>query len=436
MHTKIKNQNSISIDTRTIKKDEIFIAIKGERFDGHDFVKEAFRKGAKSAIVSKGVKFPPKYEERLIRVKDTVEALGEIAKAHRLKFNIPIIAITGSNGKTTSKDMAAFVLSAKYNVLKNETSKNNLIGLPLTLLKLEGKHQIVVLEMGMNHFGEIARLCDIAKPNIGVITNIGPSHLEFLGTLKNVFLAKSELLKSLPRDGIAILNRDDIFLRNAKGLKCKKLYFGIRERCAFQAKNLENKRDKWHFSIGKQENFELPLFGKHNVYNALIAVALARQFGLKSSVIRKKLSLYKKAPSMRLELKNIRGFKILDDSYNSNPFSMECAIDTLRLCNTKGKRIVVSGDMMELGKGAKAMHGNIGRMISKSHVDILVTLGSLSKFMSKGARTGGMRHLYHAKSHNDAAKFLKDVAEPGDIILVKGSRAMQMERVIEELRLQ
>ena len=428
------NPKLISIDSRTIKKGGIFVAIKGRRFDGHDFVKEAFKKGAKLAIVSRKPKLAPRHKKRLITVRDTVKALGDIAASHRAGFNIPVIAITGTNGKTTAKDIVAHVLSSRYNVLKNETSKNNYIGLPLTLLKLEKKHDVAVVEMGMSRFGEIGRLSEIAKPDIGVITNIGPAHMESLGTLKNIFIAKSELLKRLRGDGPAILNKDDAYLRGIKGLKCRKIYFGIDSSCSFQATNLSYRKNKWSFRLNGKEAFEFSLLGRHNIYNALIAIAVARRFALDFSTIAEKIRSYRQILSMRLGFKNIRGIGILDDTYNSNPSSMECAIDTLARYNTRGKKIVVSGDMLELGKKAKTMHEAIGRILARSPVDVLITHGRLSMFMNKEAGHGGMDGLYHARSHSDAADFLRKIAKPSDVVLVKGSRGMRMEKVIEKFK--
>ncbi len=431
----VKNAHLISIDSRIIKKGDIFIAIKGRRFDGHDFAEEAFKKGAKFAIVSREPKkLRSNYKKHLIIVKDTVKTLGDIAASHRAKFNIPVIAVTGTNGKTTAKDMVAHVLSSRYNVLKNETSKNNYIGLPLTLLKLERKHDVAVLEMGMSRFGEIDRLSKIAKPRIGVITNIGPAHMEFLGTLKNIFIAKAELLKRLREKGLAILNKDDRYLRSIKNLKCRKIYFGIDRRCNFQATKLLYRGNKWSFEVDEKQNFEFSLFGRHNIYNALIAIAVAREFDIDFSTIAEKIRSYRQNSPMRLGFKNIRGIGILDDSYNSNPLSMECAIDTLARYVTRGKKIVVSGDMLELGKKAKTMHEAIGRMLASSPIDVLITHGRLSVFMNKEAKRKGMGELYHAPSHSDAAGFLRKIARPNDVVLVKGSRAMAMDKIIEEFK--
>ena len=428
-----KKANSISINTRTIKRGDIFIAIKGNKFDGHDFTEQAFKKGASAAIVSKKLRLPHKYQTRTMRVKDTLWALGEIARAHRLKFNIPVLAITGSNGKTTAKEITAHVLSQKFNVLKNETSKNNLIGLPLTLLKLRKKHDIVVLELGMNKRGEIDRLSEIAKPCVGVITNIGASHLEFLKTLKNIFIAKKELLKHLGENDAVMLNADDKHLRGIKKLKCKKIYFGIEKKCSFQAKNISHKNGKWSFSLGA-EVFEPALFGKHNIYNALIAIAAARYFGINYSKIAGKIKSFRQNCPMRMELKKVRGVNVLDDSYNSNPLSMERAIDTLTEYDTNGKRIIVSGDMLELGNGAKILHEKIGGLIAARPIGALITFGKLSEFVAARAGCNGMKDIYRAKSHRHAASLLKAIAQPEDVVLVKGSRAMQMEKIIEAFK--
>lgn len=429
-----KEAKRISIDTRTIKKGDIFIAIKGKVFDGHDFVMEALGKGARLAVVSKVPRLPAKYKTRLLRVKDTVRTLGEAARLHRAKFNIPVVAITGSNGKTTAKEITSHVLESGYRVLKNKTSQNNLIGLPLTLLRLERKHGVAVLEMGMNCFGEIARLTEIARPHIGVITNIGPAHLERLGTLRNVLRAKSELPERLSARDIAILNKDAACLRGIKGVRAKKIFFGINEKCRFQASGLSCTKNRWRFSIGEKRGFGLSIPGRHNIYNALIAAAVARQLGIAFSAIKKRIKSYKEVPPMRLQFKSVRGVRILDDSYNSNPSSMQCAVDTLAKCDTGGRRIVVSGDMLELGKSAKNLHEFIGRVIARSPVDILITLGSLSKFMNNEARRKGMAGLYHTLSHDEAAETLKKIARPGDVILIKGSRETQMEKVIARFK--
>ncbi len=421
----------ISTDSRTIKKGEIFLAIKGRRFNGHDFLEKAFDKGAFSAVVSEGGESAP--QGKIIKVKNTVKTLGDIARARRRKFNIPVVAVSGSTGKTTAKEMIAHVLSAKYNVLKSENSNNSFVGLPLTLIKLNKRHRVCVLEMGMNHAGEIDALCKIAKPDIGVITNIGPAHIGFLGSIRNICGAKKELLNNLPARGTAILNRDDAYLKGLRGFGCQRAYFGIDEKCDFRAVNPARGKNGWRFLVGK-EVFELGLPGRHNIYNALAAIAVGRQFKISLKLISRRIKSFRQKCPMRLELKKVRGIKIMDDSYNSNPSSMAAAIEALADCRTAGKKIIVSGDMLELGPRAKAMHEGLGRAIAKSPAEVLITLGALSKFTNRTAAQKGVKVLFHAATRGEAAGFLKKTAKPGDVVLVKGSREMRMEKIIEEFK--
>ena len=422
----------ISIDTRTIKRGDTFLAIKGRRFDGHDFVREALRKGAKKAVVSKIPHLPPAYRPRLIKVSNTLEVLAEMAGARRAKFGIPLIAVTGSNGKTTAKDMLARVLSSRYNVLKNETSKNNFIGLSLTLLGLNAKHEIAVLEMGMNGLGEIEKLSEIAKPSMGVMTNIGPSHLEGLKSLDNVFKAKAELIKKLPRNAPVFLNIDDEILRKARVSGRKKVYYGIERRCRFRAENVSYRAGAWSFTVSG-ERFELPLLGRHNIYNALIAIAVSRTLGVPLRDVKKGIAGFRPGRSGRLDRITVRGIDVIDDSYNSNPLSMASALDALGMYGVSGKKIVVCGDMLELGDKSRFFHEEAGRDVAERHIYSLITLGRLSRFIHKSAGRRGMENIYHAASHREAARVLRRLARPGDAILVKGSRGMKMEKVIEEL---
>ena len=428
----INNPTRIVTDSRKIKKGDVFLAIKGKNFDGHDFVKRAFSKGARGAIVSKDLNLPYGMSGKLIKTRDTLDFLGFIAKIHRSKFNIPVIAITGSNGKTTAKEMLAHILSSKFNVLKTRFSENNLIGIPLTLLKLTKKHDIAVIEVGTNHKGEIDHLCDILKPDIGVITNIGPSHLEFLNNLNNVFMAKSELLNNLPKNGLAVLNKDDIYLRKIKNTTFKRIYFGIKNKCEFQAKDLTYSNNRWHFTLGNSINFETSILGRHNTYNALLAIAIARVFKIDFKTIASRIKSFKNSCPMRLEPKKEKGIIIINDSYNSNPLSMKCALEALLSYESRGRRIVVSGDMLELGKDSRRMHENVGSVMAKGKVDALITLGEMSKFTEKRAKRLGLKKTYHAKTPNHAATILKSIIKKGDVVLVKGSRALKLEKVVEK----
>ena len=423
----------ISTDSRMIKKGDFFIALKGPNFDASDFAEEAFKKGAVGAIVS-GRRFHAKdLNKAVIRVKDTTMAMQLIAKYHRMKFRIPVVAVTGSNGKTTVKEMAAGVLSSKYVVLKNEGTKNNHIGVPQTLLKLSYHHQVCVLELGANHRGELRLLGDIARPNIVVVTNIGPSHLEFFGDLESVFEAKSEIFDSLGKKGVIIVNGDDKFLQRVKSRKHKILKFGLGEKNDFRAANISPKKKTITFDLAGHNKFELNLLGTHNVYNALAAIAVSSRFHVGYAAARRALSAYRPV-GMRLNLKTVNGIKIINDAYNSNPLSLTCALEALMRYPARS-RWVVSGDMLELGRSSEDFHRNIGSQIASLAPQGLLTFGKLSRYMLKGAEASGMdrQRLWHCASHDEIAALLKKIVKRGDAVLIKGSRGMAMEKVVNKL---
>jgi UDP-N-acetylmuramoyl-tripeptide--D-alanyl-D-alanine ligase len=434
-----------STDSRTIKKGDLFVAIEGPNFDGNDFLDDAFRKGAIGAIVSRsardafrrdkrpGREKRPDHERRvIIRVKDTTRAYGAIAHYHRMQFRIPLIAVTGSNGKTTTKDMIWHILSGRYNVLKNEGTRNNHIGLPQTLLALKEATDIAVVELGMNHMGELAYLGTIAEPSIAVLTNIGPSHLEHLGSLGNVFKAKTELLRSLPAGAVAVLNGDDELLSRYRTTRLKAVTFGFGRNHDFRASHVKLVGRRWAFLVNGRHPFELNMLGRHNIYNALAAIAVSAHFVRDFSYMRERLLTFK-ADEMRLRIKRLSGVEFMNDAYNSNPLSMKCALSALLDYGTKGRRFVVSGDMLELGRAAKEYHARTGELIAKSKVDFLFTVGRLSQQTARAALRAGMKeeNVKRCMTHEDAALLLKRMARPRDVVLVKGSRAMQMEKVIE-----
>ncbi len=477
----------ISIDSRTIKPGELFIAIKGNRFDGHDFIKEAINKKATGVVISRPISqlsnsFNSLTHSTFIRVPNTIKALGQIAKSHRKKFNIPVVAITGSNGKTTTKEMVASILQKRYNVLKSSGTQNNHIGVPLTLLGLNSQHEFCVLEIGTNHIGEIRTLNYIAQPNIAIITNIGPSHLEFLGDVEGVFRAKTELLENFNSDSIAVLNGDDERLSRIKEqrTKYKIITFGFNTRCEFVASSLSYKDGHLTFLLNGRDSIELKTPAKANVYNALAAIATSSifevdpvrnfafpaKFGISNRV---DLEIIKDAlssfvfPSMRMEVKQIQGLRIIDDSYNSNPQSLCVAIRTLLEQDSLGKRILVAGDMLELGEKAGEFHYDIGKLVAKSKIDasislsinpersrrvdpsaslrvngersrtidLLITVGELSKNICQGALDGGMEEgaVLSCSSNQEAIDCLLRYARSGDVVLIKGSRAIKMEEI-------
>jgi len=423
-----------SSDSRTITKGDFFLALKGPNFDGNKFAEEAFKKGAIGAFLTTCNLKLTTYNKIIIQVKDTTKALQAIASHHRKKFRIPVICVTGSNGKTTVKDMIWRLLSSRYNVLRNEGTKNNHIGVPQTLLGLNEKHDMCVLELGTNHKGEIALLADIARPTVAVLTNIGPSHLEFLGSLEDVFEEKRTILRYLNKDGVIILNGDDKFLSRINNKRFRIIKYGFDRSNDLRAEALEPKSRGLIFVVNNSMVFEMNLFGRHNIYNALAAVAVALNYGIGHKAIREAFIDYKPA-YMRLELERVGGVDILNDSYNSNPTSMVRALEVVRHYSA-GAKWVVSGDMLELGPEGERFHRMIGEQIAKSGVEGLVTFGELSRHTLSEARGLGMRQdrLWHCSTHDEIAVLLKRFVKAGDVILLKGSRSMKMEKVLEKLK--
>lgn len=423
----------LSIDSRTIEEGNLFIAIEGEQFDGHDFLEVAKNKKAAGAIVKTGKAI----EGFLcIEVDDTLKALQAIASYHRMRFSIPVIAITGSSGKTTTKEMVAAVLETKYNVLKTEKNYNNEIGLPLILLNLTSAHEVCVVEMGMRGFGQIAELADIAKPTIGIVTNVGTSHIELLGSQEGIAKAKGELVEAITEEGLVILNEDDPFV---KAMSCKAkgriIGFGIASNATVSASHLQYKRDGIKFTCKcYDEVFDafIPMIGTHNVYNALVAVATARALGICSPKIKKGLQHFAGMP-MRQELIAFDDFVLLNDCYNANPSSMTEAIKALgQLEGTR--KIAILGDMLELGEKSKAYHEEIGKLLGIEKYDIIISYGAEAKAIAQGARVAGVPLVIEGDSHASIAQQFLELQQEGDVVLLKGSRGMTMEAVLKEIK--
>lgn len=426
----------ISIDSRTIKSQEAFFAIKGNNFDGHDFVEEAVRKKAKAVIVQSSVAPYRASSEKVpfIKVKDTIRALGDLARFHRRKFDMPIIVVTGSNGKTTAKEMIAWVLSKKFKVLKNEGTKNNQIGLPLALLSLDKSYDFAVLEAGTNHPGEIEYLAKIAQPNIGIITNIGHAHLEFLKNLRGVFKEKRTLMNYLKQPYIMILNADDDLLKKELVKKIKKpaiFSFGIKRKADFIASDIKVLNRKIKFAVNKKYEFTLKTFGYYNVYNALVAISLARILGMEYNDIASGLSDFE-FPQGRLYLIELNSIKFIDDSYNSNPISLQQALDALNNFRIKGRKILVMGDMLELGNDKELFHMQAGQKVARV-CDAFIAVGKLSQKTAQTARSLGFENIFSCENPNQARDILfnKIVPNSNDLVLVKGSRRMKMEEVFK-----
>lgn len=423
----------VSLDSRTIKKGGIFIAINGRNFDGHDFIDKAIQKGAACVVSERGMRLDRIKGAAFIKVNNSQKALGGIASYHRMRFDLPFIAVTGSNGKTTLKDMVAWVLSARYRVIKNEGTKNNQIGLPLALLGLNDKHQAAVLEIGTNHPGEVGYLAGIYKPNIGIITNIGPSHLEHFGNLESVFKEKFSLIRNLSRPHLAILNRDDKFLGPAvkkSGGRVFRVSFGFDNRSDFMASDVKELGNGLGFRVNGHQGIVLNTFCRHNIYNALCAVAVARILGMDYRGIALRLRSF---DFPRGRFKPLRRNKVnfIDDTYNSNPLSLKSALDTFGNLACHGRKIFIMGDMLELGGKEKAFHCQAGRDAARVS-DVMIFTGRLCRFAAEEAlRSSALKKIFICRDSSEARKvlFKKVIPESRDIILVKGSRLMRMEYI-------
>jgi UDP-N-acetylmuramoyl-tripeptide--D-alanyl-D-alanine ligase len=425
----------------------LFLALIGERFDGHDYIEAAGRAGALGAIVDrrrqqKAIQQAVNLAEHhsqplfLMAVSDTLEALHKLANAHRRKFTGPVIAITGSNGKTSTKEMTAHCLRTQYKVLATERNYNNEVGLPLTLLGLTPEHNICVVEMGMRGLGQIARLAAVAEPNIGVITNIGPVHLELLGDIDNVAAAKSELIQALSPSGVAVLNGDDdkaaAMAKQAKGTV---ITYGISHNCRLQARNIELHPSESTFQVWfdgeKVTDVLLSLPGEHNVYNALAALAAVLSIGGDLPVAAATLATMAPLP-MRLERTALpSGTVLINDAYNASPTSMQVALDVLS--RSEGRRVAVLGDMLELGVDSQAQHHEVGRLAVTAGVQKLVVVGKGGKAIAQGALSAGLspKAIQHYPTAAAASAAIDNWLHSGDCVLVKASRGVRLEQVAE-----
>ena len=430
----------VSTDTRRLKPGELFVAIKGDRFDGHNFILDAVSKGAGGALVQYGCITNSNFDMRgvsFISVPDSIKALGDIARFHKARFSIPLIGITGSNGKTTTKEMTSAILARKLNVLKNFGTENNHIGVPLTLMRLKPEHKLIVLEMGANHLGEIRRLSEIAMPTMAVITNIGPSHLDHLKDLETVLKAKSEILESLSGEGAqVVINGDDETLSGLK-TDLKVVSFGLNKEFDFYADKVNLEPDGINFRLNGKWDIEIGLVGRHNIYNALAAIAASWGFGVSIEDVKDALKEFR-VPNMRMEVKRLRDIRIINDTYNSNPLSMRQAIESLKDMTTKGRKILVAGDMLELGTLSGRFHHLVGRQAAESGIDLIVAVGKLAEHVAKGAQEAGMsdKKIKMCNLTKEACAAVLQLIKKGDTILVKGSRAMKMEQIVTELETQ
>lgn len=425
--------SGISIDSRTLSKGELYIPIKGENFDGHDFIEQAMKKGAIACLTEKEENI--RDNTNIILVNDTLIALHDLALYYRNKFNIPFVAITGSSGKTTTKDMLASVLNQKFNILKTQGNFNNEIGLPLTIFQLDNYHEMAIIEMGMSNLGEIKRLVNMVFPDIAIITNIGLTHIENLGSQENIFNAKKEIFDTLKEDQLALLNGDDDYLSSIKDDIFKVALVGIKgKKLNLKAKDIKRKENSISFTIEdenkKIEEFHLNLPGIHNIYNCLFAIYIGKYYGLNYKEIQAGLNQFKPS-KMRMDIFETGKVKIINDVYNANPDSMKAALNALKDSGKNRRKIAVLGDMLEMGKWAEEAHYEIGKTISELKIDILIGVGQNAQFYKNGAISNGLskNNAISFMSNNDAIAYLDSIIRDGDVILIKGSRGMKMEEI-------
>lgn len=438
-----------SIDSRTVRDGELFFAIRGEKNDGHRFVSEALEKGALAAVVDKDfqVSRDRGLESRLIRVRDTLHALQSLASAVLDKWSGRVVAVTGSSGKTTTKEMAARLLERAGRVIKTTGNLNNHYGLPLSVLRMESDgaraadFDFAVFEMGMNHKGEIARLAEIAPPQVGVVTNVTPVHLEFFDSVDSIAEAKSELIRGIRSGGTAILNADDERVSRMSALRSDVAFrtFGVEGAADIRAREIRVDGfagTRFTLSTPRGEvEVRLRLAGRHNVYNALAACAVADVFDVPVGVLGESLESMG-APRMRGEVSFLRGgVTLVDDSYNSNPRSLREMVSTLA-AEPAQRRLVVAGEMLELGDKGSGLHREAGRFIANRGIDLLVGVRGLARKIVEGARESGMSpdEAIFCETATDAVELLLEKVRPGDAILVKGSRGVKMEVLVNAVK--
>lgn len=432
----LKSVRRICIDTRKVRRGDLFIAVKGHHLDGHDFIQKAFSAGAAAVVVSRSIAGLPN-DRGVIKVDDTIRALGLIARAYLKRFNIPVIAITGSAGKTTTKELVAVALGARFKVLRNSGTENNQFGVPLTILKLKPRHQILVLELGTNRPGDIPWLASIVNPDVAILTNIGESHLQQLKTPANVFKEKMALVSNTKSAGTVIINNDDPFFRKIP-LTHKEhriITYGVDRPADYRATDIQTEKNGGlRFRVNDAGEIRLNMPAVHNVYNALAAVSCGRLFNIPFESISKQLSRSGTLKG-RQYIKKTAGFWIIDDTYNANPVSFRSAVATLAGFNTGGRKILACADMLELGKETERLHSDCGRLAARAGVDVILAYGLRSKNTIKAARQTGAEVI--ARHFNDLDGLQRCLAKtclPGDVILVKGSRGMQMERTVAFLQ--
>jgi UDP-N-acetylmuramoyl-tripeptide--D-alanyl-D-alanine ligase len=422
-----------SIDSRTIRPGDLFFAVKGERLDGHDFVTAALERGAAAAVVRKDQAHRYAETTPLLAVDDTLVALQTLATAIRKVWGKPLVGVTGSAGKTTTKEAIAHVLGARFRVLKSEGNFNNHFGLPLMLLKLEPEHDIAVIEMGMSHAGEIRALAKIAQPEIGVVTNVAPVHLEFFDSIAAIARAKYELIESLPSSGTAVLNADDEYVSQfGRDFQGKVITYGTRPTADIQAENIESRGAQGsQFDVvteGVREAARLPLVGEHNILNALAAVGVGLARGMKLSETVAALATLTPADK-RGQVLQLGNITVVNDCYNSNPTALKAMVEALAGMKAR-RRIVVAGEMLELGPAGEEMHRAAGREIAGQKIDVLIGVRGQAQTMVESAKRNGIQAVF-VPTPEEAGEWLAHETRDGDVVLLKASRGVKLEKALE-----
>ena len=425
----------IEQDSRKVTPTSLFVAIIGERLDGHQFIPDCMERGVAACLTQEV--FAPKGDTVMLLVPDTRKALLQLAAHYKNKFDIPTIGITGSVGKTTTKDMVASVLCQRFDTLWTQGNMNNDIGVPLTLFRLADHHQVAIIEMGMNHFGEIHALAEAVRPQIGLISNVGVAHIEYLGDRAGILRAKCEMFDFMDENATIILNADNDMLQTLDGkISQKQVWFGVQNQKGIYADNLriiglEQTTCTVHTPIGSID-VVIPLPGEHMVLNALSAVAVGLELGISLDEIKVGIESFVPTKNRMDVIKMENGTTIIDDVYNANPVSMKASLDIL--AEAKGRKVAVLGFMGELGDFAEEMHREVGEHAANKGMDLLICIGKYGDSTERGARQAGMKETYVYASQEEFWEKGMSLLAPGDTILIKGSRSMQLEKTVEKMQ--
>jgi len=422
-----------SIDSRTVAAGELFFAVAGERLDGHDFVDAALQKGAVTAVIRKDQLPRFRGTQKVLAVDDTLMALQSLATGVRKRWGKSLIGVTGSAGKTTTKEAIAHVLASKFNVLKSEGNFNNHFGLPLMLLRLQPEHDLAVIEMGMSHAGEIRALAKIAQPDIGVVTNVAPVHLEFFDSLAGIARAKYELVESLRSNGTAVLNADDEYVSKfGRDFKGNVIKYGVKAMADVKAENIYSRgAEGSEFDVlaaGTREHAKLPLVGEHNVLNALAAISVGLACGMAPTESVAALATLKPADK-RGQVLQLGNITVINDCYNSNPKALDAMVDALAGMKAS-RRIVVAGEMLELGPAGEELHRVSGRNIGEKKIDVVIGVRGLAQALVEGAHASGTQAQFVA-TPEEAGEWLARETRDGDVVLLKASRGVKLENALE-----